>query len=432
MMRICHATNWLPEIHKNWGGAEQAASRIIKLTKQKANEIYVISTKPEDFVRDDLNLIAVKTEEDFSKGILRRILRATKIVCLPFDPITFFHSLRILRRTKPDLIHLHNFKVLSFSLVLSAKLLRIPTLLTVYDYWFLCPMETLIFKENRENQLCQKFHSKQCLTCAEFPRFNFILKVLSTLRRPLFNLFLKQIDAFTVLSQSSAQILESYGIPDSKIHIIRQPFPLKETLNKQEGEVEKFSILYIGWVQPRKGLHILLQAMPSILKVKPEAKLYVIGEFQDVKYERTIRQLIEENRINSHVSLLGRKPYEEVKNFLERTNVVVIPEQWENMSPVVVVEAMAFGKPIVASRVGGIPEFISDGKNGFLVETTNPSEFANKILAMLENNKRAKKMAMQAQKDIIKICNEREILNDLDRLYCSLVKVGRNNVDKLS
>ena len=179
-------------------------------------------------------------------------------------------------------------------------------------------------------------------------------------------------------------------------------------------------ILFAGWLDPRKGLHVLVEALPKVLKVIPDAKLVVL-ELQGIeKYKAQVLKRIDELGIKTHIEFYGRLTKEEFNKFLYQAQVVVVPEQWENMSPVIVVEAMAKGKVIVASRIGGIPEFIRDGVNGLLAERDYPDEFAQKIIWVLKNPEKAKKLGEQAEKDIVKLCDKRKILADLLKLYRNL------------
>ena len=102
------------------------------------------------------------------------------------------------------------------------------------------------------------------------------------------------------------------------------------------------SILFAGWLNDRKGVHIAIKAMPSILREFPEAVLYVIGgraKFADA-YERGYEQFIEEKGLHNNIVFLGHQSPEVVKAYIHKASVLVIPEQYENMSPLIMIEAM--------------------------------------------------------------------------------------------
>lgn len=152
----------------------------------------------------------------------------------------------------------------------------------------------------------------------------------------------------------------------------------------------------------------------------PESKLIVL-ELQGIKgYKDKIIRRIEGLGICQRVEFHGRLTKNEFNHYLEKAQVIVVPEQWENMSPVIVVEGMANGKLIIASKIGGIPEFIHDGIDGFLVERENPNNFAEKIIWCFNNQEVVKNMGQKAKEKILRICNKQKILTDLLKLYQNL------------
>lgn len=418
-MKICQVTDYLPQWHQSWGGAEQACYRMIKLLSKEGHEIKVLSLPPAKEMKEGFAPFPIKTIENYSGKILGRYLKKIKLTFLPFDPLSFLHFCRILKRMKPDILHLHRFNLLSFSVVQSARRLGIPTLVTIYDYWSMCPRGMLL---DKGGEVCQRFQGPSCIGCYEFGKFRSLQNFFLARRKRTFDFFLKRIEAFIVLSSSSSHILQRYGIDKEKIHVIPQAFSFPKIDIKKSKGWERLSILYTGWITPHKGLHIIIEALPLILEEIPEVKLYIIGEWDNGEYGKRVKNLIERHRLNKHLFILGKKSYSEVEKYLQKANVVVIPEQWENMSPVILVEAMAHAKPVVASAIGGLPEFVKDGENGFLVNPKDSTGFAKRIIWIFKNEREAIKMGEQARRDVMKICDEERILKKTLNLYNSLVK----------
>ncbi|MCK4649184.1 glycosyltransferase family 4 protein [bacterium] len=418
-MKICQVTDHLPKYHEVWGGAEQACYRLIKLLNKERSEVSVLSTKPAKTPKENFKFFMVKTLENYLIPTLRKYSVKVKTIFFPFDPVSYISFYKILKKLKPDILHFHNFKILSLSLLYIAKILKIPTLLTIYDYWYFCPKETLF---NSKGEVCKKFQGTNCIGCYRFKRIRYLQNLFLPFRKRIFNFFLSRVDAFLVLSKSSSKILRRYGIDQKKIHLIPQAFSFKDRDTQKIKEIEQGAILYIGWIQHRKGLHVILEAMPRILKKIPKARLYVIGEWVDREYEERVRSLIGKYHLTKNISILGKKNYPEVKKFLQRASVVVVPEQWENMSPVVLIEAMAHAKPIVASGIGGIPEFMSNGENGLLANPKDPFDFSKKIIWTLKNGKKASEIGRKAREDVRQICDEKKILKATLNLYKSLVR----------
>jgi glycosyltransferase involved in cell wall biosynthesis len=286
-MKIYFVTNYLTKYHKISGGAEQACYSLLKLLKEKKQKAGVLFTKP-DQISDEFDFEYVKTVEDGFPERIKHVIRSMKILGVLYDPVTFLSSYSILKRIRPDVLNFQNFNVLSFPLLLAARYLNIPTVFSVYDFWCLCPSGTLI---DSEKECCRRFNSTFCENCNFLPpSLNFlkkakILKMMLYFREKLFRIFLNKFDAFIVLSNSWAEILESYGIQKEKIKVI--PLPVEGKIKIKKQKIEKNSIVYVGWVHERKGLLVLVQAMPKILKSVPDAKLYAIGPTGDAEYGKT-------------------------------------------------------------------------------------------------------------------------------------------------
>ncbi|MBI5894323.1 MAG: glycosyltransferase family 4 protein [Deltaproteobacteria bacterium] len=237
----------------------------------------------------------------------------------------------------------------------------------------------------------------------------------------LFDYYYRNIDAFVVLSKSSKNILKKYGIDEKKVNVIHQAFSLKDWEAAEPSQIEDNSILFAGWIDEKKGLHILIDAMPEILRKVPNAKLYVLELTSYKEYKNKILKKIDEYGLKDRVFMLGRLSPDEFKEYLKKANVVVVPEQWENMSPVIIAEAMAKAKPIVASRIGGIPEFIEHGKSGLLASHNNPKDFAEKIIHILQDKNKAIEMGKIARQMALEIFDEDDVLNKIVKLYNKVI-----------
>lgn len=410
-MKVCLVADGLPGFHKEWSGAEMVCLRLSELLKQNGQRVIFITTK-------------FDIKREFSEEIYQIPTPLNRISFLfrefPVDLISLLFSLKVLKKTKPHIIHLHS-KILFFSVLISAKILKIPVVLSVLDHWVICPKETLMITNNR---VCTSFHGKSygksCVKC--FPKNvaipEFAKKLISYLRYRIFDYSLKKIDRIIAFSKTSKKLLVEAGISDEKIEVI-YPYQPALKLAKASTKFNEPTIIFVGWLRPYKGLDVVIRAMSYIIKEIPNAKLIAIGSGEK-EYEQYIRKLINSLNLNKNVLLLGKKENKEVLNFIMRGDVVVVPEQWPNVfGPVVLVEAMALGKPVVASRIGGIPEFIKNGENGFTVTYNRPVEFAEKIVYLLKNRKIAENIGDNAAHSITFLRSENSIQKILN-LYTSL------------
>lgn len=425
-MKICFVTDYLPGYHQNWGGAEQVCYRLAKLLHKKGQEISLILTKPTKPIKEDFGSISAPVLEDYLPQKMKNLIRAVKTCLIPYDIISRNYAKNYLEKIRPHILHSHNFSSLSFSIVSQAKKMGIKIFLTAYDYWFICPLGFLwVIRDytTYQGEPCTQYHGVHCLDCLKrFRTFHKLEKiVLSTLlpyRKRIFNHFLNRIDGFIVLSESNATVLEKYGIARDQIHVVHIPL-VDEIAPPVRSELESNTILYIGWLHPRKGLHILIQAMPYVVKEIPEAKLYVFGaaEKYDKEYEQNILNSIGNRNLKDHVFLLGKRPFDEVRDYLKRANILVIPEQWETIAPNALTEGMVLGKAIVASRIGGILDILKDGQNGLLAETKDPQDFAAKIISLLKDKELTTKLSREARQTGLSLFSEDKVYQELLEAY---------------
>lgn len=124
-------------------------------------------------------------------------------------------------------------------------------------------------------------------------------------------------------------------------------------------------IVYAGVLIPRKGVHHLLTAFSRLKQA--ETQLYLVGHPENAQYASDLHQQAETLGIADRVHFVGGVSQQELANYFAKARVMVLPSLSEGLGRVVV-EAMLLGLPVIGSRVGGIPDMISDGENGYLVE----------------------------------------------------------------
>ena len=148
-------------------------------------------------------------------------------------------------------------------------------------------------------------------------------------------------------------------------------------------------IVYAGVLIPRKGVHHLLAAFAKL--DQPTAKLYLVGHAENADYARKLRGLAQELGISQRVQFVGAVSQSRLAEYFARARVMVLPSLSEGLGRVII-EAMLVGTPVIGSRVGGIPDIISDGENGLLVEPDDADDllralrqiYASDVTAMAE------------------------------------------------
>ena len=159
--------------------------------------------------------------------------------------------------------------------------------------------------------------------------------------------------------------------------------------------LDKFSpiILFVGRFEPRKGLKYLLQACPMILKEFPEAKFVVVGAGVLEHYYRSYM----EGFLEEHVIFAGRVSPEELPKYYASCDIFCTPATGGESFGIVLLEAMASGKPIIAADIPGYRTVMQDGEQGLFFNTCDPGSLAEKAIDVLKNKKRMKEMGIKGR-----------------------------------
>lgn len=182
-------------------------------------------------------------------------------------------------------------------------------------------------------------------------------------------------------------------------------------------------VLYVGRLTQDKGVDVLIQAFQETLKTHSQAKLVIAGSsFFDgaakTAYQQSLQQLAKP--IAEHIIFTGFVPHQQLKYLYAAAHVVVLPSVWQDPCPLVVLETMASGTCIIASKVGGVPEVVEDGVTGILVKPKQVDELAAAISDVLKNPKKAQQMAAAARQKIVAGYAWEDLVNKLEQHLLSL------------
>lgn len=243
---------------------------------------------------------------------------------------------------RPDIIHAHVFTA-GFPAILLGRLARLPVLISEHYSGFprrlLSPLDILI------------------------ARFTF-----------------QHAAAVLPVSLALQHGIEAYGIRANfqVVPNVADPVLFHRPISSNGKNGLLHRILFVGNLVPVKGILDLLNCLPRLKSVRDDWRLDIVGDGTErEEYEATVRKL----DLAEYVVFHGRKPKEAVAEFMRQSDFFVLPSHWDN-SPCVIVEAMASGLPIVATQVGGIPEFVSEDI-GILVPPGNPTALTEALQQML-------------------------------------------------
>jgi glycosyltransferase involved in cell wall biosynthesis len=239
------------------------------------------------------------------------------------------------------------------------------------------------------------------------------------------------VDAAVTMSRANADYLaRRQGFDEKRIRVVRNGVPLAYgaatrdvllTRREMGFQAHDVALVFVGNLLPHKGLLATIEALSS-LKTLPW-KLAVIGSGPD---EAAARVLSERYGVSNRVAYLGRRSPEAVEQIVGACDALVLPSEVEGL-PYVILEAMALSKPVVATRVYGIPEAVRDGETGLLVAPRNVGELANALRTVVENGGLRERMGRAGRAVFEESFTLERQLAEMSTLYRALAKGKRSD-----
>lgn len=192
-------------------------------------------------------------------------------------------------------------------------------------------------------------------------------------------------DLYLVLSDSWKTYFESIGVQSDIIKILNNTItpPIVKEVNRS---LETFNLLYLGVIGQRKGIYDILKALKDNQeKFETKVRLRVGGNQEEEK----LMAYINDNGLQNMVTFEGFVSGDKKIECLNWADVYILPSFNEGL-PIGILEAMAYGHPIISTPVGGIPEVLKDGVNGVMVEPGNVGQIANAISTFVEHKELVK------------------------------------------
>lgn len=212
-------------------------------------------------------------------------------------------------------------------------------------------------------------------------------------------------DLIVTVSQFARQrLISELGAPPERVQVIYngvsevyRPLPRNAGLAARWGVEDQRVLLYLGSLKARKNLSVLLRALRLVLQERDDVRLLLVGRGES---EKTLRQQTLELGLEEAVHFVGFVPEAEKVAWYNLADIFMLPSRLEGFG-LVAAEAMACGRPVVASRAGALPEVVADGETGMLCDPDDPADFAQAILRLLENPPLAEAMG-QAGRERVK------------------------------
>ena len=331
--------------------------------------------------RESLNGIVYERCRLSRQPLLRWLQTAIPLV----RDLATMHVLRrrieaVARSTGADLIHAHSPVMCGLPALIAARRLRVPLLYEVRALW-----EDAAVDQEKTTEGAAAYR---------------LLRAVETF-------VLRRADRIVVICGGLKQELIQRGIAASKIAVVPNGVntadfpPLR---GKDAGVLQRYglngqvTIGFIGSLFQFEGLDSLLAAVPHLRRQQPGVKVLIVGAGEQ---EPALRRAADAAGLGGSVIFTGRVPHEQVHAYYSVMDVLVYPRLsrriTELVTPLKPLEAMALGRPVVASDVGGLRELVTDGETGLLFKAGDPQDLAAKCLRVATDRALAERLTRQAR-----------------------------------
>ncbi|KPJ58989.1 MAG: hypothetical protein AMJ42_02355 [Deltaproteobacteria bacterium DG_8] len=233
------------------------------------------------------------------------------------------------------------------------------------------------------------------------------------------------VDHYIAVSESVKRyIVQKSKIPVEKISVIYNGVNVRKHNSLQtqnvkapfDIEAKDMILMTVGRLQKQKGHYYLFHAILKVRKEVAKIKLLIIGEGEE---ENNLKNLAESLDLTDQIIFTGLRF--DVENILSMAKIFILPSLWEGM-PNTLLEAMAAGRPVIATDVGGVPELVINGETGVLVPPKDSDALASAIIDLLQDELKAEKMGEVGRVRVEKIFNISKTLEKTENLYRELLK----------
>lgn len=341
-------------------GTEIATYYMAEHLAQRGHEVHVITSLDEGL-----------PEENYEKGFYIHRLPRTKI---RFAGAFIFWAdiVRVIQKIGPDIVHAQSLGI-GVPALLSKNLLKIP-----YVVW----------GQGSDVYLPDWFTKLTSKT------------------------IIKNANSVIALTEDMKQKMRE--ICDRDISVVPNGIDLKRfeisSGEKKEGSAK--TIIFVGRLHPVKGVQYLIEAMAIVHQQMPDVKLVIVG---DGVQRSMLEELTERLNLNDCIQFAGKVPQESVPRLMHQADVFALSSLSESFG-IVNLEAMAAGLPIVATKVGGIPDIVEEGVNGYLVNAKSSEEIADRLLILLQNDEMREEIAAK-NREKAKLYTWDKIADIVEKIY---------------
>lgn len=351
-------------------GTEIATYNIAKHLAKLGHEVHIITSLDEGLPK-----------ESAAEGFYIHRVRVIRKTILGFASF-FINVFLVIRKVNPDLVHAQSIALAAYALMIKVMLKK----------------PYVVYGRGSDIYLSSRFYS-----------------LLSRLTL---------MNAGAVIAQTNNMKGAMQEICERDIFVIPNGVNMdrfsrlsrEESRSKLNIKGSDIILLFVGGLRSIKGVRYLVESMSIIKQESGNVRLLIIG---DGKERQDLEKLATKLNLNECIHFVRQVPNEVIPEYMISSDLFILPSLSEGF-PVTVLEAMAAGLPIVITRVGGMPEIVREGENGFLVEPKNPGHIAEKVRLLLEDNELRWRISENNRKKAEQYSWER-IARNIQEVYTEVV-----------
>lgn len=403
----------IDKYHRQYAGPQRLYFDTAKLLREQGHEVAFFAMdhpKNEPTTWSKYFVEQVDYEEANQLTLFQKLQVARNII---WNPSAKKKLEELILEFKPDVAHLFvTYHQLSPSIIWALKKHQVPMVMTICDYKLASPNYSLFVR----GKIWEHGSGVRCLVdrCVKDSFGKSLVCVLEQWIHRILGTY-GQVGAYIGLSQFLIDTYKRLGFPYD-VQLLPQPLiPLPDLTTALPEKTGK-SFLYFGRFSSEKGITTLIRAFGEL---KDDETLSLVGFGPE---EEHLRALTKELGLEEVVRFLGPVYGEDLQVLLRAARAVVVPSEWYENTPYALLETLASGTPVIASRVGSLPERVRDGYNGFLFTPGDAHDLAEKIRAL--ETVSVKTLQENARESVMMLTAE-SYLSTLLPLYLSLIQAKK-------
>ena len=318
----------------------------------------------------------------------------------------------LIRRERPDVLHVHNtFPLVSPSVYYAAAAFQVPVVQTLHNYRFLCPQSDFI----RDGRICEDCLGRTAPwpgvvhACYRGSRIATMgAATMLTLHR-LMGTYQHKVSAYIALTDFARQKFIEGGLPAERI-FVKPNFVYPDP---GPGRGQGGYALFVGRLTSAKGVESLLAAWKDLGELLP---LRIVGD-------GPLNELVARSAESlDGIAWLGRRSWREVLELMRDAYVLVFPSEWYEGFPLVIAEAFAVGLPVVASDLGAMSSIVQDQRTGIHFRPRDPADLVRKIQWVISHQKEVESMRRNARAEFEAKYTAEENYAQLMRIYQGVMR----------